>query len=317
MRVLITGATGFLGRQLIESLATEFQLVATSRTPVEFPLGVENRVVTSITAEDEWAAALPGIDTVVHLAARAHVMNETGKDPLTLFREVNVRGTVALAKACVHAGIKRFVFISSIKVNGERTTGTPYQASDPPAAVDPYGVSKQEAEASLYRLFADTGVELIVLRSPVIYGPNVKGNLKRILGLVRRGVPTPFGAVQNKRSMLSTVNAGTWIKAAISAPNPPPTAILMADPTPVSTKDLVHNIARGMGKKTLSVPVPTSFLKIAGTLFNQRNTIDRLIGDLEVTPTFDAFPGIELLMETPENGLQALGRFDRDNQITS
>lgn len=317
MKVLITGATGFLGQHLIEHLAADFELVAASRNPANFPAGVENRVVTCITDQGEWVRALHGIDTVVHLAARAHIMNETEKDPLAIFRAVNVHGTEALAKACVDVGVKRFIFLSSIKVNGERTTGTPYEAGDTPAPVDPYGVSKYEAETSLRQIFSATTVELAVLRSPVIYGPNVKGNLRRILGLIRRGFPTPFGAVHNKRSMLSSVNAGTWVRAAISATSLPPVPILMADATPVSTKDLIHHISSGMGKRNLSIPIPTPFLRMAGVACNQRDTIDRLIGDLEVKPTLEVFPGIELLLLPPEEGLKSLGDFDRKSRLPS
>ncbi|BAC17172.1 NAD dependent epimerase/dehydratase family protein [Corynebacterium efficiens YS-314] len=307
MRVLITGANGFIGRYLVDKLASTHEVIAAVRTDTVFPQGVEVRVIPSIDSQSDWVGLLSDIDVVVHLAARVHVMNESAEDPLSEFREVNALGTSKLAGAAAEQGVKRFVFMSSIKANGEGNSHAPYSDTDVPAPVDPYGVSKWEAEQLVTSVGNETGMEIVILRAPVVYGPGVRGNIKRLSQLVRLGLPLPFGAVNNRRTMLSLQNLGVWVGRAISEASPPERAVLMGDPSPVSTRVLVEELALGMGKRAILLPIPVSLMERVARLIGKEQITQRLFSDLEVRPSFQAFQGIESELAPENQSIQEAG----------
>ncbi|TRY18361.1 NAD-dependent epimerase/dehydratase family protein [Tessaracoccus rhinocerotis] len=312
MRILVTGATGFVGRHLVRALAHDHEVIAVARRPVEVPGADEVLTVPSIDSATDWSGLLEDVEMVVHLAARVHVMQETSDEPLEAFREINVRGTRRLAKACVDQGVRRLVFLSSIKVNGEVTQGSPFRAGDDPAPVDPYGVSKLEAEQALAEVAAGTRLEVVVLRPTVIYGAGVKGNVQRLMRLIETRIPIPLGAVRNARSMLSIGNLITWITESIRADDVPGSVVLVADPEPVSTPSLIRALAEGMGYRTFQIPVPIALLNLAGRLVGQSPALQRLTGDLVVEPTTGAFPQVGSKLKSPRGELVSLGKSSRN-----
>lgn len=306
MRIAVTGASGFVGGHLLDFLSSKHEVVAISRASLEVPEGVQNCVSGPIDSSTDWRGILTDVDAVVHLAARVHVMNEDSENPLESFREVNLRGTERLAKACVDQGVKRLVFMSSIKVNGESTLHKPFTSGDDPAPVDPYGISKYEAEQSLLTIARDTNLEVAILRPPVIYGRGVKGNIERLAKLVKTGAPIPTGAIANRRTMVSISNLMRWIEAVLVAEVAPQASLLVGDPTPVSTRELVRWLSEGQGRRSRQLFVPVSLLKVLGTLSGKRSVVNRLVEDLEVEPDFSRFPHLKSKMETPRQGLSAL-----------
>ena len=203
MRVLVTGASGFVGKHLCRVFeASGVEIVRAVRNPQPGAVTVGN-----IDRSTDWTYALHGITHIVHLAARAHLMNDAATDPLAEFRKVNVDGMLNLARQAAKAGVKRFIFISSIKVNGEATQpGHPFTADDPPVPMDSYGISKREAEDALGRLAHETGLEVTVIRSPLVYGPGVGANFLRLMRLAASGIPMPLGSVDNRRSLVYVAN---------------------------------------------------------------------------------------------------------------
>lgn len=230
----------------------------------------------------DWSQAMAGVDVVVHLAARVHVMRETASDPLTEFRAVNVGVTEALARAAATYGVQRLVFVSSIKVNGEATSGVPYTPDDPPAPHDPYGVSKWEAEQTLKSIAEATGLEVVVIRPPLIYGAGVRGNFLRLLKLVSLGMPLPFGAVHNRRSMVYNGNLASALMACAFHPKASGKTYLVADGEDLSTAELVRRLAIASRKRAVLVSVPPRALRWMGTLAGREAEIERLVGSLEV-----------------------------------
>ena len=284
--VLVTGASGFVGRALVAALAADerFRVRAAYRTaPVLAPVGVEVAVAGEIDAAHGWNVALEGADAVVHTVARTHVLHETEADALAAYRRINVEGTLNLARAAAAAGVKRFVFLSSIKVNGEATPiGQSFGEADAPAPLDAYGVSKHEAEQALADLARSAGLEVVVLRPPLIYGPGVKGNLERLIRLVARGVPLPLGAVRNQRSMVGLDNLCSAIMTCLSHEAAAGRTYLVADGHDVSTPELIRVIGAAMGKKPSLWPVPVALLHLAGGLTGRANEVRRLTGSLQV-----------------------------------
>lgn len=229
-----------------------------------------------------WFDALRGIDVVVHLAARVHVMKDAVHDPLVAFRQVNVTGTVALARAAAGRGVKRFVFLSSIKVNGEQTTENPFRETDPPHPQDPYAVSKWEAEQALMRISAETGMEVAILRPPLVYGPRVRANFLRLLRWVDQGVPLPLAAVRNRRSMIYLGNLVDAIVTCIEHPAVAGRTYLLSDGEDVSTPDLIRRIAVALGRTPRLWPLPVGGLRALGALTGKGAEIDRLLQSLQV-----------------------------------
>jgi nucleoside-diphosphate-sugar epimerase len=278
----LTGATGFVGRSVVPRLRRDGHAVrALVRDATRTPVGTVG-VTGDLERTAEWAGALAGCDTVVHLAARVHVMHEGAADPLRRFREVNRDATLGLAEAAAGAGVRRFLFVSSIKVNGEATHGRPFRADDPPAPADPYGISKLEAEEGLRTVAARTGLEVVVIRPPLVHGPGAGGNLRRLLGLIARGIPLPLGAIANRRTMVGVENLSDLIAVAATSPDAAGGTFLAGDSESVSTPELVRLLGAGLGRAPRIFPVPVSLLRLGGALIGRGDDMARLTGSLEV-----------------------------------
>ena len=253
------------------------------RTRGEVPGCIVSFVVGDINDATDWGRALVDVNSVVHLAARVHVMHDTAADPLTAFRVVNVEGTLSLARQAAAAGVKRFVFISSVKVNGEATLpGQPFTADDVPAPLDAYGVSKMEAEQGLRELSAQTGMEVVIIRPPLVYGPGVKANFAAMMRWLRRGVPLPLGAIHNQRSLVALDNLVDLIVTCLTHPAAANQTFLVSDGEDVSTTELLRRMGRAMGHPAHLIPVPASLLKLAATMLGKQDVAQRLCGSLQV-----------------------------------
>lgn len=284
-RVLVTGANGFVGRPLCEELLRRgYQVRAAVRSPGRLSAGMEAVSVGSIDEHTDWTGALQGVDTVIHLAARVHVMKDTTADPLAEYLKVNLLGTANLAQQAAHAGVKRLVYVSSIKVNGEETHGQrSYTEQDIPAPRDPYGISKWQAELSLQHIARETGLEIVIVRPPLVYGPGVKGNFISLLAAIDKGVPLPLAGARNARSL---VYVGNLVDALIVCANHPAAAgqtYLVSDGEDVSTATLVEKIAKVLGCNSRSFYFPPGLLRAVAALLGRAGQMDRLFGSLRVS----------------------------------
>ena len=286
MRILVTGPTGFVGSALVARAAADPALqvrIALRRRDERPTARVELASVGELAGDTDWSRAVAGTDAVVHAAARVHVLRESVADPLAEFRRVNVEGTMRLARQAAEAGVRRFVFLSSIKVNGEGTTaGRPYTADDPPAPVDAYGVSKYETEERLRQLASATGMELVIIRPVLVYGPGVKGNFRTLLRWLDRRVPLPFGAVHNQRSFVAVGNLVDLIVVCLSHPAVAGRMLLVSDGEDLSTTELLRRTAAAMGRPARLVPVPEGALRFAARLLGAADVAQRLLGWLQV-----------------------------------
>ena len=279
--ILVTGANGFIGRALCDALASSGRQVRRALRAQQ--PGLPDAIATGeIGSETDWRAALEGVRCVVHLAARTHVLRDTAADSLVEYRRINLAGTERLARSAAAQGVQRLVFLSSVKVNGERTETRPYTEEDAPRPEDAYGVSKWEAEQALARAAAENRLEVVVLRSPLVYGPGVKGNFLRLMNLVVRGAPLPLGAVDNRRSLIYVGNLSDAIVTAIDAPRAAGRTYLVADGEDVSTPDLVRALARALGVKARLPPFPLAALRLAAAIAGRRAELARLTGSLQV-----------------------------------
>ena len=278
-RVLVTGATGLVGSQLMSALRQQqFDAVGTSRQP-----GQGLCAVAPLGPDTDWGAALAGCAAVVHLAARVHVMNETASDPLAEFRTANVAGTAALARQAAALGVKHFVFVSSIKVNGEHTLDRPFTAADIPRPQDPYGISKYEAEQAIQQICAQSDMKFTIVRPPLVYGPGVKANFQRLMRAVQGGAPLPLGGItRNRRSLVAVSNLNSLIIACLLNPAASGEVFLVSDGEDMSTAGLVRAIAQAIQKKPVLLPVPVSLLRLAGRLAGKAAAVERLCGSLAV-----------------------------------
>jgi UDP-glucose 4-epimerase len=279
MKALVTGATGFVGTALCARLADcGHGVVPAVRSKSGLPHEV---VVGNLDASTDWRPALTGCDAVLHLAARVHVMEDAAQNPLALYRATNTEATLNLARQAAQAGVKRFVFISTIKVNGEGRDA-PYRETDAAAPEDAYAISKWEAEQALQQIAADTGLEVVILRPPLVYGPGVKANFMRLLRTVERGWPLPLGAIRNRRSLLYLGNFVDAIRLCLEHPAAAGQIFLLDDGEPVSTPELIRAVARAMGRSARLLAVPVGMLELAGALLGKRAAVARLTGSLYV-----------------------------------
>ena len=280
--VLVTGATGFVGTALLTRLIGERQFEVRAAVRPESGkcrAGVGCVLVDELAPDTDWEVALNGAKSVVHLSARVHVMRERAADPLVEFRRVNVAGAMKLARQAAAAGVVRFVFLSSVKVNGEQGV---YTESAPSAPVDPYGISKSEAEVGLRQIAAETGMEVVIIRAPLVYGPGVKANFQALLHAVARGVPLPLGAIHNRRSLVALDNLVDFILTCIKHPAAANETFLVSDGEDLSTTDLIRRLARAMGRPARLLPVPAFVLMAGATMLGKRNVAQRLLESLQV-----------------------------------
>ena len=314
-RLLVTGATGFVGRRLCaESIERGWQVKAALRTPNLSEREFESVDVGHLDGQTNWAEALRAVDVVIHLAARVHVMHDDAANPLDEFRKVNVAGTEHLARSAAANGIKRLVYVSSIKVNGESTlspssydgtachsakpprdeapvAGYPagerggqniFSESDIPSPQDPYGVSKWEAEQVLHRIAAETGLEIVIVRPPLVYGPKVKGNFVQMLKVLSMGIPLPLASVHNLRSLIYVENMVDALLACAKHPAAAGKTYLVSDGEDVSTPDLLRRLGNATGRPARLFRCPPALLKLAGRLTGKADQVERLLGSLQV-----------------------------------
>lgn len=288
MKILLTGSSGFVGAALAKSIrASHFGLVAPTRTGSvsdnnDLPARLA-KTMGEINAATDWGRFLNGVETVVHCAAASEVIKNPDTKQLHALRSVNVEGTLNLACQAASSGVKRLVFLSSIKVNGDTTgPGTPFTYDDSPLPVDVYGLSKLEAERGLQHIARDTGMEFVIIRSPLIYGPGVKGNFAMLIKLVEYGVPLPLSNIRNQRSFIGIDNLVDLVTTCISHPKAANQILLASDDQDLSIKELLHGIAQVIGKPSRLFPCPPRVLAAAAKIIGKASLAQRLLGSLQV-----------------------------------
>lgn len=283
MKILVTGANGFVGRALCTELTASGHDVIPA---VRRLSGLSHEVsVGNLDASTDWTAALTRCDAVVHLAARVH---QTGDDPsnaMALYRAVNTEATLGLGRQAAQAGVKRLVFISTVKVNGEGRD-EPYRETDLPVPEDPYAITKWEAEQGLQKIAQETGLEVVVLRPPLVYGPGVRANFQRLMRVVERGWPLPLGAIANRRSLLYLGNFVEAIRVCVEHPAAAGQTFLLDDGSPVSTPELIRAVSHAMGRPAHMLPVPPPVLRFLGAMMGKRAAMARLTGSLFVDSSY-------------------------------
>ena len=308
MRVLVTGATGFVGRHVCQALiGAGHEVSAAVRRPdhPDIPPGASYHVVPDIGPETEWGKALSGIDAVVHLAARVHVIDETLPDPLFEYCRVNADGTACLAKAAAGAGVRRFVFVSTVKVMGERTAARPFVETDTPEPEDAYGLSKWAAEKALLEAAGNGPLEPVILRPPLIYGPGVGGNFLSLLKLCQKAPPLPLMTVNNRRSFLYVGNLADAVLRCLNPDNEAAgQTYFIRDGEDLSTPALIRHVARALGRPALLFPAPKSLIRLAGLLTGKSEAVRRMLDSLQMddekirrqlgwTPSWDVVQGLK------------------------
>ncbi|MCG8487272.1 MAG: SDR family oxidoreductase [Chromatiales bacterium] len=300
--ILVTGANGFVGSHLCPYLVDQGYTVRAAVRSRQSDWDVcEQSPVGDISASSDWRQALQGVDSVIHLAGRAHVMRESSDDPLALFRQVNVEASLRLAEQAVAAGVRRFIYLSSIKVNGESSSLKPLVADDPARPEDAYGQSKWEAEQVLVSCLAAADTELVIVRPVLVYGAGVKGNLQSLVRWIRKGVPLPLAAVENRRSLVGIDNLLDFLQLCIEHPAAAGEVFLVADGEDLSTPQLIRSLAEAMGVTAKLFPLPIAMLRLLGRLSGRSAAIDRLCGDLQV----DLEKNRRLLAWTPKRSVEA------------
>jgi len=283
--ILVTGATGFIGVLLCKRLLAEgFSVRGTmlaSEDPVSLIAGVQPVIIEPLGSETSWDVSLTDIDTVIHLAARVHIMDDSSTNPLDEFRKVNVEGTLKLAREAANSGVKRFIFISSIKVNGEETV-IPYMLDSPPNPIDPYGISKWEAEQALRKIEAETGLEVVVIRPSLVYGPGVKANFLKMMNIISRGIPLPLASITNRRSLIYVGNLVDALATCATHSAAAGKTYLVSDGEDVSTPELIRRTAKALGVPARLLPFPLQIMRLAGNLTGKRGAVTRLTESLTV-----------------------------------
>jgi nucleoside-diphosphate-sugar epimerase len=286
--ILVTGANGFVGQALCAALVKQgFSVRAAVRDSAKFKIaGCEIVILPSMEEDIDWTNTLVDVDTIIHLAARVHVMQDNASNPLHEFRKVNLYATEHLAKSAAAKNVKRLVYVSSIKVNGEETVeGCKFTEQSRPAPQDPYGISKYEAELSLNKIASESALEVVIVRPPLVYGPGVKGNFAQMVSMIKKGIPLPFLAVNNLRSLIYIDNfVSALILCAVHADATGKT-FLVSDGDDVSTADLIKRLGVSLGRPARLFALPLSILKAVGFLFGKSSQIERLIGSLQIDST--------------------------------
>ena len=319
-KILVTGATGFAGREVCRQLHDlGHTLIGTTRNQGlrVGPGNIQLHYVPEFSGDMDWSEAVADVDVVIHLAARVHQMNDRVADPLSEYRRVNVDATKSLAFAAVKAGVQRLVFLSSIKANGEKTDGNAYSEEDIPTPVDAYGLSKWEAEQALAAIVDSNDMELVIIRSPLVYGPEVGGNFAALAKAVIKKWPLPVGAVINRRSLVYVGNLASAIVTCLDHPNASGETFFVSDGEDLSTGDLVRHMANAAGVKAHIIQCPLWLLHLAGTLIGRRQAIGRITESLQVestkirrvlswSPPYTVREGLQKTMLSLSNGTSAI-----------
>lgn len=280
---LVTGASGFVGRAVCTLLAARKCAVRgvvrkLSSSNIEYPVYIQPGGISPST---DWSEPLADVNQVIHLAARVHIMHDTAADPLAEFRAINVDGTLNLARQAAAAGVKRFIFLSTIKVNGE-ISDSPYTESDSPMPQNAYATSKMEAELGLRDIASNLGMEVVILRSPLVYGPSVGANFLSLLRAVDLGLPMPFGLIDNRRSLIYLGNLVDAVTACMTHPDAAGKTYLVSDGEDISTPELIRQLARALDCSPRLLPIPSGLMKLAGRLLSKKQEVDRLLGSLTI-----------------------------------
>jgi nucleoside-diphosphate-sugar epimerase len=283
--VLVTGAGGFVGTALVKRLQSEPHIMVrvSSRRELVVLSGVDSVLGADLGPATDWGRAVQGADVVVHLAARVHVMRERNADALTTFRAINTAATENLARQASRAGVRRFVYLSSVKVNGEQTLeGRAFTEQDVPRPQDPYGVSKHEAEKALRDVARETGMQVVIVRSPLVYGPGVKANFRKMMRWLSTGIPLPLGAIHNQRSLAGLDNLTDLIVTCVRHPSAANETFLVSDGEDLSTTDLLKRLADALGRQALLIPVSATLLRLGLAMLSKGDIAQRLLGSLQV-----------------------------------
>lgn len=283
--ILVTGTNGFVGAEIVKCLVGSAHKIRASsrRKSLHIPDDIDFFNSGDLAVDMDWRQALNKVNVVIHTAARVHVMSDDINDPLTEFRRINSLATLNLARQASQSGVKRFIFISSVKVNGEMTLlNKPFTPEDQFIPDDPYGLSKYEAEQGLLALAKETGMEVVIIRPPLVYGPEVRANFASMMRWVNKGIPLPFGAIHNQRSLVALDNLVSFIVHCIDHPKAANEVFLISDGEDVSTTELLQKVAKAFDKKSWLIPIPVSFMRFAAKLVGKSDVADRLFGSLQV-----------------------------------
>ncbi|EAW46692.1 SDR family oxidoreductase [Nodularia spumigena CS-584] len=289
MNILITGANGFVGQaichQLVHTPQTNliFAAVRSGQSQVNLSYPIQTVEIASLDDLNQRQDILARVDCIIHLAARVHQMKDTAADPLAAFRAINTEATLNLARQAAQHGVKRFIYLSSIKVNGEKTTpGCPFTADDTPAPQDPYGISKAEAEIQIRELSAETGLEVVIIRPPLVYGPGVKANFLSMMRWLDKGFPLPLGAIHNRRSLVALPNLVDLIINCLTHPAAANQTFLVSDNEDLSTTDLLRRMSNALGKPAWLLPIPVQWLEFTASLLGKKAVAQRLCSSLQL-----------------------------------